>query len=1238
MSSIANKSFSSREAAVGTLDFNAVLWRFLTALGSLRIAVAMFGLGTLLLFVGTLAQDQETIVDVKRHYFNSWIAYVPFDVFVPSTIWPHEEPIPFGFLMPGGASIGLALLINLFAAKLTRFKMNAKGGRFWGGMLITLLGFALVGLVIMSAHLGDGLQGEPPFSYDWLWLGTKWSAHALTLMTIGWLVLSRPKNRVILYTGVSTAAIFAAVSLLLLWTGDSYRIPDPGLRIVWQLTKSLGVGIVLLVGLTILFGQRGGNVLIHFGVGLLMLGQFIFGDAQREERMSIVEGQQTSVVSEIDSVELVVIDRSGDDGDRVVAFNQHMLRDSASSGRELTADGLPFSIRIDKWMENSTFRSRAEPPKPDSPEAKMKGLVQEYDAQEVPKAGGATSESNISSAYYTVFNKADKSEMGSYLASQWLSDELVIGRKQFEKIEAASKTYEIGIQFRRNYKDYTVTLDDVVLEQYTNTAIPKDYSSYITIKDKDGNVLQDGRVWMNSPLRFRGETFYQSSYTPSGESRYGTEQTVLQVVTNAGWLIPYVSCVLVGIGMLFHFSGTFARFAMRYERGAIAIPSMPDTQGVVLNAGKSASKKKGDRKDAGKPSRTPWILGGAFAFFMSAYSYYIFLPPKTDRERVDYDAIGKLTVNYGGRTKPLSSAGAEILQILSNKPYALMMESQGDGKEPKEVRISSSQWLFDIMMTEEWTRSNPLIRIDAPEATGALGLTRVKSNRYSYNDVVDGLQAIWPRMTRIIQSTEDRERKLPFEDEKLLEVLNKVSLINSLFDSYRPIAPESIKSGDINALRQEIDALEKRVAQVRRAKGPTILPSFTQPVVAEGERAPPLNWDAFGPLFFDSLPKALEEKKSDSMIALEKFIQLSMAYQENKTQGAKINRLVEEYREAAVKAHGEDVMRTEHVAFEHQFQRTNLFSKCGWLYLFLGVLATLSFVVMPKSLRVVALVLCISAFLLQTYGIWARIVISERPPVVSLYSAAIFIGWAMVLFCIVAELFYPIRVSLLIAATSGYLSLLVAYGLDTGDTTPVLQAVLDTQFWLSTHVISVTLGYSATFFAGLFGIAIVVVAAVAAIAGRETPTGKEYSDYIPVLYRITYAVVCFGLFFSFVGTVLGGLWGDDSWGRFWGWDPKENGALMIVLWNALLLHARWDKLVGALGFANLAIFGNIITAWSMFGTNQLGIGLHAYGAFEGQILKALAVWGAAQLVFMGIGIVVVAMNRKQNAVGNVSAA
>ena len=250
---------------------------------------------------------------------------------------------------------------------------------------------------------------------------------------------------------------------------------------------------------------------------------------------------------------------------------------------------------------------------------------------------------------------------------------------------------------------------------------------------------------------------------------------------------------------------------------------------------------------------------------------------------------------------------------------------------------------------------------------------------------------------------------------------------------------------------------------------------------------------------------------------------------------------------------------------------------------------------------------------------------------VSLYSAAVFIGWGMVLFCVVAEVLYPIGVSMIVAAVSGWLSLQVAYGLDVGDTMPVLRAVLDTQFWLSTHVISVSVGYSATFFAGMFGIAIVIAYALSIFAGDSSKAWVlKVRESIPVLYRICYAVVCFGLFFSFVGTVLGGLWGDDSWGRFWGWDPKENGALMIVLWNALLLHARWDKLVGALGFSILAICGNIITAWSMFGTNQLGIGLHAYGAFEGDLMRNLVMFAAAQLAFIILGLVLVLLKKRSS--------
>ena len=109
--------------------------------------------------------------------------------------------------------------------------------------------------------------------------------------------------------------------------------------------------------------------------------------------------------------------------------------------------------------------------------------------------------------------------------------------------------------------------------------------------------------------------------------------------------------------------------------------------------------------------------------------------------------------------------------------------------------------------------------------------------------------------------------------------------------------------------------------------------------------------------------------------------------------------------------------------------------------------------------------------------------------------------------------------------------------------------------------------------------------------------------------------LCFALFFSLVGTVLGGLWADDSWGRFWGWDPKENGAMLIVLWNALILHARWDKMVNDYGTAVLAMVGNIVTAWSWFGVNELKAGLHTYGFTEGRLL-ALGIFAGVQLAII----------------------
>ena len=134
-----------------------------------------------------------------------------------------------------------------------------------------------------------------------------------------------------------------------------------------------------------------------------------------------------------------------------------------------------------------------------------------------------------------------------------------------------------------------------------------------------------------------------------------------------------------------------------------------------------------------------------------------------------------------------------------------------------------------------------------------------------------------------------------------------------------------------------------------------------------------------------------------------------------------------------------------------------------------------------------------------------------------------------------------------------------------------------------------TLGYASTFVAGF--LAIIYILRGFFTSGLDQPTAKS-------LVKMIYGIVCFATLFSFVGTVLGGIWADQSWGRFWGWDPKENGALIIVLWNALILHARWGGLVRERGLVNMAIVGNIVTSWSWFGVNMLGIGLHSYGFMD----------------------------------------
>jgi ABC-type transport system involved in cytochrome c biogenesis permease subunit len=294
-------------------------------------------------------------------------------------------------------------------------------------------------------------------------------------------------------------------------------------------------------------------------------------------------------------------------------------------------------------------------------------------------------------------------------------------------------------------------------------------------------------------------------------------------------------------------------------------------------------------------------------------------------------------------------------------------------------------------------------------------------------------------------------------------------------------------------------------------------------------------------------------------------------------------------------------------SYELRFNQMEPFYHSMVLYVAAFLLACTSWLCCPRVLRKSAFLLLLLALVVHTFGMFSRMWLQGRPPVTNLYSSAIFVGWGAVVLGLVIERIYRDGIGAASAGMVGFISLIVAHHLGTsGDTLEMMQAVLDSNFWLATHVVVITAGYSAMFLAGFLGIAYVLLGLFTRMLTRET--AKKLTGMV-------YGVVCFATLFSFVGTVLGGIWADQSWGRFWGWDPKENGALLIVLWCALILHARWGGFIRQRGIMAMAIFGNAITAFSWFGVNMLGVGLHSYG-FMDKAFPWLVGFVAAQVVFV----------------------
>jgi ABC-type transport system involved in cytochrome c biogenesis permease subunit len=304
-----------------------------------------------------------------------------------------------------------------------------------------------------------------------------------------------------------------------------------------------------------------------------------------------------------------------------------------------------------------------------------------------------------------------------------------------------------------------------------------------------------------------------------------------------------------------------------------------------------------------------------------------------------------------------------------------------------------------------------------------------------------------------------------------------------------------------------------------------------------------------------------------------------------------------------------------HVAMEINYHNADYF----YYALICFILACLSLALSwtaPQALwgrlcRLVCWLSAIGGAVLGTMGIVIRCLIMGRPPITTLYETILFITITGVVLALIAEWMTKKGLSLTVACIAGMAGMFLSIrfmNMEGSDTLQQLQAVLITNFWLSTHVPCINLGYAAGMVAAIFSMIYFVQRLVGKVKAGD-PMAKDIS-------RIAYGFVMAGLFLSLVGTVLGGIWANYSWGRFWGWDPKENGALMIVLMNLIILHARLGGYIREVGFHACNLILGMIVAFSWFGTNQLGVGLHAYGFTDGVWKWLYTFWGSQTVLLL----------------------
>ena len=581
--------------------------------------------------------------------------------------------------------------------------------------------------------------------------------------------------------------------------------------------------------------------------------------------------------------------------------------------------------------------------------------------------------------------------------------------------------------------------------------------------------------------------------------------------------------------------------------------------------------------------------------------------PGKAKSDFDLDGFGRLPVLVNGRIKPLDTVARTTLLTIQGRQRVVT---------PEGKTISPTEWLLTVCFTPGDADKIRCFEIVHPDVLALLNLTPEDGDgkkRYSFSQMAASVAEL-ERQARLADSVDEKERS-KFQKALLSLYTNLITYQRLEYSLVLPDSPDFL-----NELTQFQANLGKAMeaAKAREAGQPhdaEILKTIAtarnrfETMTQQGSllAVPPLDpnqpnaWRKTGQSLMDTFETGTLDPAALT------YAGLSYTWRNNSPND--FNEIVRLYRVGLAKRFSPQLTKSD---VEARFNAAEPFYISTYLYVLAFLLGVFSWLRWPDTLGKSAFYLLLLAWLLTTGGILTRMWLESRPPVTNLYSSALGVGWVVVTLCLVLELIYKNAIGSVAAGLLGFATLIIAHHLAfTGDTMEMMRAVLDSNFWLGTHVVTITIGYGATFLAGF--LAVIYIFRGVFTNSLDKPTADS-------LTRMVYGIVCFATLFSLVGTILGGIWADQSWGRFWGWDPKENGALIIVLWNAIILHCRWGGLVKTRGLMALAVFGNIVTSWSWFGVNMLGVGLHSYG-FMDSAFWALIGFVVSQLLIIAVALI-----------------